>query len=388
MAKFFHSGMTGAPVMSGTIGALIGVLDACLKDGFGAKTITSMVVSGGVATATVGSGHSAMVNTTVLVAGTSAPGLNGDQVVTAISATTVSWATTVADGTYTGTMALRMSPLGFTKPYSGTNKAAYKSGDPAATGCLLRVDDTVATTSRVVGYETMSDVDTGVNPFPTAAQFSGGMYWAKSNAADSTARSWLLIGDSKAFYLYVAAGAAENLWGFTFFFGDFISNKAADAWCCKLTGGAFGVTTAVSDNGDVGGMLTLSSNPAVSNTNSFIARAYSSVAGAIMTARTTAYISNSAQSGNTNSGTFPFPDPTNNGLLLSPIDVRDTGVMRGRMPGVYASPQYISTAMTHRTVIDGAGVFAGKKMLVVRAGSNSGNANAGTIFFDLLGAWR
>jgi hypothetical protein len=33
---------------------------------------------------------------------------------------------------------------------------------------------------RASGYESMSDVNTGTGPFPTAAQVAGGGYWEKS----------------------------------------------------------------------------------------------------------------------------------------------------------------------------------------------------------------
>ena len=60
--KYFHSSQVGAPVMSqgGAAGLLIALLDACLVDGFGLKTVDSIVVASGVATANVSTGHSAI----------------------------------------------------------------------------------------------------------------------------------------------------------------------------------------------------------------------------------------------------------------------------------------------------------------------------------------
>jgi len=49
---YFDSTMTGAPALSGTAGTLIGLLDACLQDGFGGVTLDSLVVASNVATAT------------------------------------------------------------------------------------------------------------------------------------------------------------------------------------------------------------------------------------------------------------------------------------------------------------------------------------------------
>ena len=67
--KHFRSNMTGAPTLNGVAGALIGVLDACLVNGFNLKTIDSLAVAAGVATASVGGGHGYEPDTVVLIAG-------------------------------------------------------------------------------------------------------------------------------------------------------------------------------------------------------------------------------------------------------------------------------------------------------------------------------
>jgi len=298
MMKFYHSAMGGAPSMTGTVGATIGVLDACLKDGFGLKSVTSLVVSGGVATATVGTGHPGVVNGPVLIAGSSISALNGDQVVTSATSTTVSWATAAADGTATGTITLKASPLGWTKPFSGTNLAAYKPSSVAATGCYLRVDDTAAQVTRVVGYETMTDIATGANPFPTAAQFSGGLYWPKSNTADSAARPWFLVGDDRIFYLYVAPNNSLSGQGVMYGFGDFLSNKSGDAWNCAI----FGAESAnVNFNGSLTpGDLGYASSVSASDVGFYLARATAALPGAQRAVKLSPHIHSAGQSGAAN----------------------------------------------------------------------------------------
>ena len=70
--KYFHSEMPGAPVMSGTAGSRIAVLDACLVDGWGLLTASSVVVAAGVATATFPTSHAFEPRTVALVAGAGA----------------------------------------------------------------------------------------------------------------------------------------------------------------------------------------------------------------------------------------------------------------------------------------------------------------------------
>ena len=64
--------------------------------------------------------------------------LNGEQRVTAATATTLQFATAVADGTATGTITVKTAPAGWQKLYTGTNKAAFKSLAVESLGMLLR----------------------------------------------------------------------------------------------------------------------------------------------------------------------------------------------------------------------------------------------------------
>ncbi len=77
--KYFHSELPGAPVLSGTAGSRIAVLDACLRDGWGLLTASGVSVAGGVATATFTASHSFEPLSVILVAGASVPAINGEQ---------------------------------------------------------------------------------------------------------------------------------------------------------------------------------------------------------------------------------------------------------------------------------------------------------------------
>lgn len=221
--KFITENMPGAPVLSGTAGALISVLDALLVTGFGLRTATSVTVAGGVATVTLASNaqNANLLHSVILVDGVAAPmaDLNGEQRVTAAGTTTLQFATAVADGTATGTITVKSAPAGWEKLYSGTNKAVYRSTHVQSAKHCLRVDDTGTTSARVVGYETMTDVDTGVGPFPTAAQMSGGGYWWKSIDATATARGYFFAADPRMLLAAprpsgVGAALSANVRGF------------------------------------------------------------------------------------------------------------------------------------------------------------------------------
>ncbi len=321
--RYYDSTMSGAPSLSGTAGALIGVLDACLVDGFGSVTVDSLVVASNVATATVSAGHQfAMLGTTgpvIRIAGATPSGLNTDVRVNVTSATQFTFATTgISDQTATGTITAKRAPAGFSKAFTGTNKAAYRSLDVASTQLYLRVDDTGTTNARVRGYEAMSDVDTGTGPFPTDAQLSGGSYLYKSGAASSAVRNWAIYSDGRIVYFFCDAGAnAQYLGGVVF--GDIASYAPGDAYHFVLIGA----------EGNTYPCYLYMLNYQY---YSYLARRFDGIGSSIDSARYS-----HAKTGNyLGSGGETFPAPADNSFHLWPIEVWDSTVnSRGLLPGCW-----------------------------------------------------
>lgn len=229
--KWFHSAMTGAPAAGTAVHTLVGILDACLVDGFNTQGLDSLAYDSGAGrcTATVGAGHGYVDHQVVLIAGADQAGYNGEARVTVVDATTFTYAPDAAPAATpaTGVITAKAAPVGgWSKAFSGTDKAAYHSADPLYSGCYLRLDDSVgADGAAVSAFEAMTDVDTGSGEF-------GAGWWRKSDGAN-TMDEWALVGDSRAFYLMLGggAGAARSI----LFFGDYISFAAGDGYHCALT---------------------------------------------------------------------------------------------------------------------------------------------------------
>ena len=136
------------------------------------------------------------------------------------------------------------SALGWTKSYSGTNKAVYRGDTTNGTGFYIRIDDGNATTTRaeIRGYETMTGVDTGSNAFPTTDT----MYITKSNSADSTARPWMVYGDDYGVWLLIYIGSTSTGGSSdraaVYFFGDFVTKDPDDSYNCVVSGHSDGST--------------------------------------------------------------------------------------------------------------------------------------------------
>lgn len=386
--KFIHSAMVGAPALSGTAGAMIALLDALLVNGFGSGTVDSVVIAGGVATVTRSAGHSFEIGTVALIAGATITGgsINGEQRVTGVTTTTYTFdATGLSNQAATGAITHKVAPLGWTKVYAGTNLAAYKSSDVAATGCLLRVDDTGTKAARVVAYEAMSDVNTGTGQYPPNSQVAGGGYWPKSSTADATARPWELAGDTRLFYVPVQFQAGSTANSLLAVFGDIISAKSPDAYSCVLhssptdpTASGAGTISTEFDNGDsttmTGGATVLSRAYTGLGTPVSLRKSFSTFVGSNAGVR----------SGSTGGSLMAYPNYADGGLYLVPHFLSETNnlVLRGQSPGFYCAPQSIGSAQfANRDSVNGVAGLPGRTLKAL-------NSSTGVFFFDVTGPWR
>lgn len=389
--KFFHSGMTGSPVLSGTAGAMIAVLDACLITGFGLKTVDTLVVASGIATANISTGHSAVSGGVVLISGATPAGLNGEKRVISVTTNTVVFdATGISNQTATGTITLKIAPAGWEKQFSGTNLAAYRSQVSTATKFPLRVDDTGTRDARVVGYEAMTDVNTGSNPFPTSAQRSGGSYWPKSQDVSSSPRPWMLVADGSAFYLHVDYDSANFPGtGFVVFYGDLLPNYSGDTYCCALHGSAdsfsgYANATATAN------LLYVSST--LSYNETWLARSYSGVGSSTQGLRNydSPYLTAvTGSSGSVSRNSVPYPNPMDGALLLSAFRLfeNSTKGLRATFPGLYASPQRIPDGTFATTdALTGVPGLTGRTLRAIIGYDSAGTMSKG--FIDTTGPWR
>lgn len=317
-ANIYRSTDVSAPVLSGTVGSLITLLDACLVNGYGSK-----------------------------------------------------------------------SAAGWTKAYSGTNLAAYRMSTVGSSGCYLRVDDTGTREGRIVGYKTMSDVNTGTNQFPTTLQQSGGWFVKKSTTIDSTARPWVLLADERFFYLFINSNVtnpinSDNQDGFMYF-GDLISNKAVDGNECVISGAD---TTLTSTGTTVGTSQCYTSY--TTNQQTCIARDYTGVTSSVKVctiARIPYAISNNSCIGF--SVPNAYPDPVTGKINLFELEMLENLYYgaRGVLPGWYF-PYGGRLIGQNWDTFAGSDNLSGKNFILVNLynGSSSGAFGRGAFQYD--GSWR
>ena len=274
-------------------------------------------------------------------------------------------------------------PAGWSKPFTGTNVAAFQQG-AGSNEMFLRVDDTSTATAnravRVVGYETMSDVNTGLpDSFPTEAQHSGGLRWFTGyNGPDMpNAREWMILADESFFTISLRtfpSNANLDYYWENNFFGDIIPIKPGDSTHTYI----FGSTSAsanTSSNSNVNLTTLGTATPGL-----YVARPYTNLGGSAPAGLG----SNTNLAGSSfGNGRLRYPNPTDGGLWLAQVLVHETAVntVRGILPGWWA-PCHADDALVQGDTFSGSGDLAGRQFLwrVV----SSSNA----IVFETSDTWR
>lgn len=376
--------MTGAPIVNGVIGAGIAWLDTMLLTGFNIKSVTNLIRSGTTCTLTTSTSHGFLIGDIIGVYGADSSWNDLYQVTTVPDSTNLTFETTGTPTTpASGTITIKYPPIGsylvsgnlqtyWTKVISGTNKAIYRSLDPASTKWYLRVDDTLTrymTVSIIEGYST---IDIGlINQLNTQ--------WVKSFTQDAISRPWQFVGDSKRFYPSVlwtnyATQVNSNAYEW-YFFGDILSAKPGDAYHCGIIGtGTYPVLTSASSQGSTT-YTSFSNISAASFVESYILRKYDQYGVQVTMSRWG--MTNTLQMGST--GGFTHPNPSNAGTFIDQqLFVIDTSSIRGKMPGVYPPISNIQHNLTNR---DTSVIKDGHQYMYFRLYNET--SNPGGFFMDV-----
>ncbi len=303
----------------------------------------------------------------------------------------------LVDGYGTGPGAV--APAGWTREYSATNKRVYRGEVVAGSGYFLRVDDTAAIgNARHVfmrGYESMSDIDTGSNPVPTAVQAANGSLWQKSTTLDATARAWVIVANDKTMYPFFDCNGLGVSLASPFGAGDLDSDVVGDQHNFFLSGN--GLSAYTGSTGDPHGTMYrgeyLGSNHLTTvggsvSPNGWVARGYDGTIGpkTINQMREDTF----GSSGFFGSGSFlfPYPDPASGGVRFSVAHIKEgVQLVRGRLPGVLV-PLH-NMALTDGAVLPSLPGAGGIEAYVKSFRTNfiSNSTGNGQVLFDLTTEW-
>lgn len=330
--KFISSDWAGAPVLSGQLGSLVGVLDACLVNGFGESAVqANVVVSAGVGVVHSQSHRMRLIDDETGCVGIFSGGtLNGVEFrVTAISGENgFSFSTDLPDGSYTA-VSVKVAPLGWEKIHGDTQRGAYRRKDPAATKMTLQVDDNRDNAwATIYMHENVQPTISYWNLPTTPAT-----YCYKSNVANTSLRKWRLIGDGKTFYFFCDS-TNNNTYSYGFSFGDICPGMISDKFNCMIIAGptSADVVRPGYVNGDV--------------TGAWISRAVSQMGSAIPHGRYShRRFAVMGKAGIIN------PSPVDGLIHLWQVEIWDMGAIqqyRGIMRGLYCPIHYLLHESTFR----------------------------------------
>lgn len=388
--QFITHSMAGAPVLNGQAGSLTGLLKTCLVDGFGLGTLDSLVVAGGIATATRAAGHSAVTGSKQTIAGATPSGLNGVKTVLSHTSTSFTFdATGIADQTATGTITTKVSPLGWTREFNTTNIEVFRSPNPASARHYLRVDDSGTTAARVCAFHSMTDVNTGTDPYPTDTQVSGGGWWSKSGQPNSTAIHWALIGDDRTFYLVARIGFAiynSGQYANYMAFGDFDSLVPGDAFGSFLQCGEWDRSTG-SPAVVIEDLDRYQAFNVTQDFGTFMARSYTGLGVSTKATRRGLFPifmgASDSKSGQSTGAPMAYPNSADGSLFVTRMSFCEltTRHIRGYPRGFYITPQAVgSNLFAPGEAVTGISGLTGRTLRAFPS-------DIGAYFFDVTGPW-
>jgi hypothetical protein len=390
MIKWYQHTQTGAPGLNGQAGSLAAVLNACLINGFNLKTLTTLTRLNNIATATVDAGHGFRAGDIVQIAGADEAAWNGDKRIRNVTTNQFEFEVTGSPlSPASGTITAKIAPLGWSSPFTAANKTVYRSNDITSTRLFLQVEESPIAgdanygagtrTAAISLFETMTDASTGTVGGSSPAK----VWWRKAQDENNSERAWVLIGDSKRFWLCVAWNASYAGRYVPYFFGDFPSFKAGDAYGAVLAG-YMGLVYNWSDpSGYEACDYVYAVGQGVGDSGIWLARGYSQLGGRI----NANWVCGVAGSGIGIGATgLQYPNPSDNGIYVMPLLIQEqTGPsLRGRVPGLLAP--------LHRLPADEPTKYEGfaldgvaRTLLVMRGSYADGSAR---LAFDITGPWE
>jgi hypothetical protein len=324
---------------------------------------------------------------------------------------------------------------GWTINQTTTNKRGYKQNTTGAnnsSGMLLYVDDTApgaggAREARVCGFETMSAVTpTGTGQFPTSSQSAigvGTLIIRKSTTADATARSWWCIANGQTIYLFVETGdvTTPSAASYPFVFGDFKSYRTGDQYAVCIVARATENSSAANVDPlhgiEVAGAQAQTYSLAQTMFGHFVARSFTGAGGSKSVGKFInsfpmgrgntntngigwpmgSWNGQAATTWQTNAGvclgrsiinSFPYPNPVDGSLWLSPIWIHHDGAIRGYLAGLWA-PLHDRPLSSQDTYTAASGNLNGKSFIAMNiiAATTVTSTDVGQVHVETSDTW-
>lgn len=278
---------------------------------------------------------------------------------------------------------------GWTKPYTGTNKAVFRPS--VGNQHYFRVDETDNSYyADVRSFEAMTDVDTGDNETPSSGTTSR---WYKGGSSGSSENDWFIICDEQALFFglravdYTAADEIFLVSGW----GDSIPHDPASEYLTFIYS-----SDSTSSTLFTAAATPLTGVPAGNVTgNMQLLRGYENLGSSVEFTHGPQFYTGGTIYLTGGTGAPAAPSPVSGEIDLAGVEIfedlagDETAV--AELPGVM-SPRHGNTNTylipEYFNLLSGSGDFAGQNFLCVTSGTaGSADGNQGPLIFK-LGDWR
>lgn len=384
--QLYKSTDVGAPTLTGQTNSLIALFNKVLVDGYSTVSVTSITRSGATATVTIAANTTLVTGNYVTILGAVETEYNGTFQITVTNSTTFTYTVTGTPATpASGTITYNKASLQWTRPYTGTNAAVYRSADVTSNQFYCQVIDNGATAGgskegQIMGFEAMTAYNTGTRQFPNTTQAANGLSIRKSTTADATTRAWSLIGDDRTFYFIANTGDSTAFHSCAF--GHFISAKTGDVYNTFING-EVSFNTASSVNN----LMLNTTNWALLYNSTFAARPFHQLPAAPANLSMISIPFYNADQVIGSTAHMAVPNGPDTGYYVIPATMYENvnGGIRGRFPGMFV-PLQVNPVANYETMTNIAGL-PGVTLTGLSVCAPSVSGVTGLVFFDTFGPW-
>lgn len=412
LTKFYYSTMKGAPNLASEWGSLLSVLRGCLLNGFNEQQVSSVAIADGIATITLGSDHGFIEHQVVSISGADQAIFNAEYRITSVATTTVTVKSPDIESA-TGAMFIKTAAMGWTEKFTGTNKSVFAAKDTTKNRFVLRVDNSLpagyetswAKFARITIAEGMVDINNfgSFAKAPTSPAYpntneqgdgltgASGIYgWAKwyhgvetnpalreqSTSGQSASLDWEIVGDDSCFYLWVKITNSEGR--ATYAFAPIDSVSSTDNFNCFLsaTNGLRSASTS-GESQSSGGNSANCQWRSLDNSGKFVLRDYTGIGNTHEPCSLFSLNVGNNQQVSGRSESLPFPNTTNNSVILHDTYAKTVNGIRGTLP--------IIKWINNRWLLPNKSVLSKQQGVYLVLGANYNNEGMTSFFAFELG---
>lgn len=200
--RIYTSFMPNAPILNGVPGSLLDIIKKCKIGGWTPFDVTKIEVLNGLATFYFNYTNCNIPAYSILTfTGCDEPLLNNTFTVITGGSNKAIFETTVADGTYLGSIKAVPEAAGWELMFSGTNRAVIRSGNLESSRTVVQITDTQSTTCQ---FEFGSDATSVTNIIDNTLSFNSRTknILKSRDAVANNWRGWFIVTDNTTTYIF------------------------------------------------------------------------------------------------------------------------------------------------------------------------------------------